>query len=83
MSTAPSGGVRCRVAIVAALDLPSSAMREVSLRRLHFTLDLARVAGVEERALTDGLSSVAWSSGVSQPFTPPEVRPLISWRCAT
>lgn len=29
------------------------------MRMLHFMLDLARVAGVEERALTEGLSSVA------------------------
>ncbi|MDB4937489.1 MAG: Transcriptional regulator, LuxR family protein [Labilithrix sp.] len=34
-------------------------MREVSVRILHFTLDLARVAGVDERALVAGLPSVA------------------------
>jgi DNA-binding CsgD family transcriptional regulator len=34
-------------------------MREVSVRILHFTLDLARTAGLDERALVAGLPSVA------------------------
>jgi DNA-binding CsgD family transcriptional regulator len=32
-------------------------MREVSVRMLHFSFDLARVAGVDERVLTEGLTS--------------------------
>ena len=38
-------------------------MREVSVRMLHLQLDLARVAGVDERELTAGLSSVALAEG--------------------
>jgi DNA-binding CsgD family transcriptional regulator len=34
-------------------------MREVSVRILHFALDLARAAGIDEAALTEGLPSIA------------------------
>jgi DNA-binding CsgD family transcriptional regulator len=38
-------------------------MREVSVRILHFTFDLARTAGIDESSLTDGLRSVALRDG--------------------
>jgi DNA-binding CsgD family transcriptional regulator len=41
-------------------------MREVSVRMLHFELDLARIAGIDERELTDGLASIA-RPGAAQP----------------
>jgi DNA-binding CsgD family transcriptional regulator len=38
-------------------------MREVSVRILHFALDLARTADLDEAALTDGVPSVALRDG--------------------
>jgi DNA-binding CsgD family transcriptional regulator len=38
-------------------------MREVSVRALHFMLDLARAGGVDERALTAGLRSTSARNG--------------------
>lgn len=38
-------------------------MREVSVRMLHFALDLARTADVDEAALTVGLPSIARANG--------------------
>jgi DNA-binding CsgD family transcriptional regulator len=43
-------------------------MREVSVRMLHFQLDLARVAGVDEHMLTEGLPSVAMVDGKTPPW---------------
>jgi len=43
------------------------AMREVSVRMLHFELDLARIAGVDERELTAGLPSVALADAAEHP----------------
>jgi len=41
-------------------------MREVSVRILHFSLDLARAGGVDEKALLAGLPSVAMIDGEGQ-----------------
>lgn len=40
-------------------------MREVSVRMFEFQLDLARAAGVDDRALTEGLPSVAMADGTT------------------